>query len=260
MFCFFTVPILIMSLLLHILPSFHNYKRINSTRTGKNCSSGRSGRKGRHGDRHHTWWGSLNNRKRKSSIINHQHQSTRHNINALQYFDCLPIPANMAISNDNIYYDSKETYHILSWLPPEPDSKPALTTTTINMMVDSIDVLDHYKQLQFFDSVSFFNSRYRRLDPLSSQHSTILLHTRYLKSQVFHYDSTFNNDDDSTTSNYVSTRDTELPIVIDTGASNSITPIPSDFVNGIIRKATYNLSIKSMEQHLSVDKGKLIGT
>jgi hypothetical protein len=75
MFCFFTVPISIMNLLLHILPSFHNYKRINSTRTGKNCSSGQSGRKGRHGDRHHTWWCSLNSRKRKSSIVKHQHNS-----------------------------------------------------------------------------------------------------------------------------------------------------------------------------------------
>jgi hypothetical protein len=143
----------------------------------------------------------------------------------------------MTIINDNIYHDSNESYHIPSWPPPEPNSKSAITTTTINMLVDSIDVLDHYKQLQFFDSVSFFNSRYRRLDPLTTQHSTILLHTRHLKSQVFHYDSTFNNDDDSTTSIYVSTRDNELPIVIDTGASNSITPIPSDFVNGVINKA-----------------------
>jgi hypothetical protein len=36
---------------------------------------------------------------------------------------------------------------------------------------------------------------------------------------------------------YILSGKTELPIVIDTGASNSITPIPTDFVNGIIHKA-----------------------
>jgi hypothetical protein len=76
------------------------------------------------------------------------------------------------------------------------------------------------------------------LDPLSNQYSSILLHSRHLKSQVFHYDSTSNkHDEESTTSIYVSTRDDKLPIVIDTGASNSITPIPSEFVNGVIEKA-----------------------
>ena len=176
MFWFLTIPILIMNLLLHFLPSFHNYQRIRPSRSGKGCSSGRSGRKGRHGDRHHSWW-SLPYRKKGSSPKRkhqHQHQSFRQKINALHYFDPLPIPSTIAVSDDDIFYDVRDVYYLTlkaPWLP-DPDPKPAITTETINMLVDSIDVLAHYNQLAFFDSISFCNSRYRRLDPSSKQYST----------------------------------------------------------------------------------------
>jgi hypothetical protein len=58
-----------------------------------------------------------------------------------------------------------------------------------------------------------------------------------LKAQIFHYDTTHTACTESTTELYISSCKIELPIVIDTGASNSITPIPSDFVDGIIHKA-----------------------
>ena len=83
--------------------------------------------------------------------------------------------------------------------------------------------------------VAFFGTRYKRLDPTTNQYKSILIQAHNLKSQVFHYDTTLDNCSDSTTAIYVSSRHTDLPIVIDTGASNSISPIGSDFM-GDIRK------------------------
>jgi hypothetical protein len=62
---------------------------------------------------------------------------------------------------------------------------------------------------------------------------SLLIQARHLRAQVFHYDTTLNNCIDDTLEIYVSSCSKELPIVIDTGASSSITPIASDFINGI---------------------------
>jgi hypothetical protein len=64
-----------------------------------------------------------------------------------------------------------------------------------------------------------------------------LIQARHLKSQVFHYDTTLDICTDTTTAIYVSSRDDEPPVVIDTGASGSITPLGSDFEDGIIHQA-----------------------
>ena len=53
---------------------------------------------------------------------------------------------------------------------------------------------------------------------------------------MFHYDSSLDDCTDSTSEIYVSSCSEELPIVIDTGASNSISPNASDFV-GVIQKS-----------------------
>jgi hypothetical protein len=100
------------------------------------------------------------------------------------------------------------------------------------LLVDSIDALSHYKQLQRYWNVSYFNSSYRRLDPSSTQLSSILIQARHLQSQVFHYGTTLANTN-NTPEIYVSSNNKELPIVIDTGASSSITPIASDFTSEI---------------------------
>jgi hypothetical protein len=92
-------------------------------------------------------------------------------------------------------------------------------------------------QIKSFESVLFFNSHYHCLDPSSTLYATIFIQSRHLKSQVFHYNTTFGNSNETTTEIYVSSCDDELPIVIDTGASSLITPIASDFVDGILNKA-----------------------
>ena len=52
---------------------------------------------------------------------------------------------------------------------------------------------------------------------------------------MFHYDSSLDDCPDSTSEIYASSCSEEFPIVIDTGASNSISPNASDFVGMIQR-------------------------
>jgi hypothetical protein len=273
---FMTPPLLIIRLLLTILPNFYNYKtnyRLKFILKTGSCSSGRHGRRGRHSDRHHTWWSgsSYRNKKdhdnkedsprtryRQQRLLCNKERSIRRKINLLKYFDPLIIPSNMFVIDDDVFYDTDtfdeyfdpviipsnmvvfddrvfyDTTTFDGLLPSlNPNSSPfAISSKMISTMVDSFDVLSHYKQLLHFETASFFNSSYRRLDPSSTKYNTILIQARHLKLQVFHYDTTF--DSGSTIPEiYISTNNKELPIVIDTGASSSITPISTDFTTEI---------------------------
>jgi hypothetical protein len=91
------------------------------------------------------------------------------------------------------------------------------------------------------------------LEPLSPHFNSILIQARHLKSQVFHYETTFVNND-NTPQIYVASNNKELPIVINTGASNSITPIASDFTSEISKADLQELK-QVMAQLLSMDRG-----
>jgi hypothetical protein len=245
---FMAPPLLIINLISTILPTFHNYKtnyRLHFI-LNTSCSSGRHGKRGRHSDRHHTWWyGSPYQKKyntkedsprkkhrRQRGLLSNKEREIRRKIDLLKYFDPIIIPSNMYVIDDDVFYD---TGTFDGWLPSDP-SPNLVTSNMINLAVDSFDVLSHYKQLLQFETASFFNSSYFRLDPSSSQYTTILIQARHLKLQVFHYDTTFdNNDSNSIPEIYISTNNKELPIVIDTGASSSITPIATDFTTEIAK-------------------------
>jgi hypothetical protein len=243
----FAIPLFIMKLLLLFLPSFTNYRKTSKNKSRKSCLSGRHNRQGRHSDRHHVWWRRSQYRKstknKEAFSRKNKERDIHRQIDLLQYFEPVIKPAYMYVIDDDVFYDTYDTYNEPDWLSHpywlshDTSQLLAITTKTINAFVDSFDVLSHYNQIKSFESVLFFNSHYYRLDPFSNQYATILIQSRHLKAQVFHYDTTSGNIDETTTEIYVSSCDDELPIVIDTGASNSITPIASDFVDGIINKA-----------------------
>jgi hypothetical protein len=258
---FFAPPLLIMTFLSSLLPKFHNYRNINNNIISRCCSSGRHARRGRHSDRHHVWWHGSPYRKKnkykddspkkKHRLQTSKEREIRQQIELLKYFDPLIIPLHMFVVDDDVYYDTflyfewfPDVFHdmfiFFEWTPHEewisttdPSPTQAITTTTINALIDSFDVISHYKHILSCEEYSLFNSSYHRLHHSSPQFGRILIQAHHLKSQVFHYDTTFNNNTDSTPEIYVSSKNDELPIVIDTGASGSITPIASDFVNGI---------------------------
>jgi hypothetical protein len=256
MLWFFTIPLLISNLILAILPSFTNYRNIIIKTTTGHCSSGRHGRRGRNNDRHNTWWHGTSHRKKHSNKedsprtkrrkeLGKKEREIRRKIDLLQYFDPIIMPSNMFVIDDDAFYDARSVYYGFfhderndlhqeqKWIPPDPMPTLAITTKTIKLLVDSIDVLSHYHDILSFEDVLFFNTSYHRLDHFSPLFESLLIQARHLQAQVFHYDTTLNNCTDDTLEIYISSCSKELPIVIDTGASGSITPIASDFVNGI---------------------------
>jgi hypothetical protein len=245
MFWFITLPFIIMNFLLKVLPSFHNYRNtIIKTTTGC-CSSGRHGKKGRQSDRHHVWWHGSPYSTTNPQNNNHSPRikyTSRQKAYLLQYFDPLIIPPSITIIEDDVFYDSiyNQSYSPLRWKPPDSVPSLAITKEKVNAFVDAFDVLSHYKIVKSLDeqgNLLLNNSTYRSLDSSSLRYKRIMIQARHLKSQVFHYDTTLSNCSDDTPAIYVSCCENEPPVVIDTGASGSITPLGSDFVDGIINKA-----------------------
>jgi hypothetical protein len=242
---FLAPPILLMNLLSSLLPTFYYLETKYRSSNFRGCSSGHHGKRGRFTDHHNTWWhGSTyhnkykykedsprkKSRRQQGSICNKERE-IRRKIDLLQYFDPIIIPPDIYVIDDDVFYDVDVSN---CWLSDNQLITPSviITTSSINSLVDSINVLSHYKQLQRYWNVSFLNSSYRRLDPSSTQFSSILIQARHLQYQVFHYDTTLANTN-NTPEIYVSSNNKELPIVIDTGASSSITPIASDFTSEI---------------------------
>jgi hypothetical protein len=234
---FLAPPILVINLLSPLLPTFYNRKTKYHSSTFRSCSSGRHGKRGRFTDRHNVrWYGSTYRKKHNNELPRKQsrcsfcnkEQEIRCKINLLQYFDPIIIPPDIYVIDDDVFYDAAV---LNCWLSDDQPSI-AITTSLINSLVDSVDVISHFKQLQRYWNVSFFNTSYRQLDPSSTQFSSILIQARHLQAQIFQYDTTLANTN-NTTEIYVSSNNKELPIVIDTGASSSITPIASDFTSEI---------------------------
>jgi hypothetical protein len=246
LFWFISPPLLVLNLLSAILPVFNNYKsnyQSSILRTPRCCSSGRHSRRGKQSNRNHVSWHgqlyhSIDPKKLQQRTHLQQEKQLRHNIELTDYQDVIRMPPSICIYLDEVYYDVADQPP--DWIPPNSvQSQPslAITSDTINSLIDNIDVLSYHQATKSFEKISFFNSNYSLLDPTSILHSRILIQARHLKSQVFHYDTTFDNCTDTTTAIYVSSRDDEPPVVIDTGASGSITPLGSDFEDGIINQA-----------------------
>ena len=153
----------------------------------------------------------------------HDVSTDLHFFDCYDYYDSL---TNLYLNRfretcSEVYYDS-------------PSSTPTSNSTVrhltlkeyVSTAIDSIDVLTHQRSI----SAVLHNMpiTYRRLCDTEPEYHTILLQARSLQARIFHYDQQFT----SPLSNpmiYLSANTDELPIIIDTGASCSLTPIPSDF-------------------------------
>jgi hypothetical protein len=114
----------------------------------------------------------------------------RQKINLLQYFDPLIIPIDTFVIDDDVFYDTRNDLQEQQWMLSDPIQTIAITSTTVNLLIDSIDVLSHYENILSFEDVSFFNTSYRRLEPTTALYGSLLIQARHLKAQVFHYDTT----------------------------------------------------------------------
>ena len=101
------------------------------------------------------------------------------------------------------------------------------STDDVNSFLSSFNVLQHYHTFTNL-STSTMPKHYSFLSPSSSLHHRILLEARGLQTTLGRYNETLPLISPSI---FTSSAKGELPIVIDTGASCSITPLLSDFTS-----------------------------
>jgi hypothetical protein len=140
------------------------------------------------------------------------------------------VQVNRLLSNDpslaldlflfesKLYWDDQPIL-LSSWLP---------TSQEISSFLRSFDVLHHYRSIQLLSPSSSSSSEYTSISSASSQFRRILLEARGLQSSIQRYGESIPL---SSPSIYVSSNKDDLPIVIDTGASCTITPVLSDFIH-----------------------------
>ena len=122
------------------------------------------------------------------------------------------------------YFIFQSILHWSSCNSPLTEYPLFYSTTSIENFVDSFDVLKHYHSLQQMRTATI-PPHYKSLPTVSRLYQRILLEARDLQSSLNQYT-------DKTSlppTIFTSCRTGELPIVIDTGASMSITPVLSDF-------------------------------
>ena len=107
--------------------------------------------------------------------------------------------------------------------------------------VDEIDVLDHFRSLVKCCLSGPTLGSYSKLNPSSETYKRLLLEARTLQTNLFGYKT---HSPTSAVQIYLSTSNCEPPIIIDTGASDSLTPLSSDFKNNLIQST----DLKSLKQ------------
>ena len=118
-----------------------------------------------------------------------------------------------------------------SYCLPTIDSLPS--SSSINCFLQSFDLLAHSRMLSTLLPSVTITSSYKLLSATDPQYHVVLLEARRLQLNLSNYDERvvmpLHNP-----AVYHSNKPNELPIVIDTGASCSITPVHSDFISTIL--------------------------
>jgi hypothetical protein len=126
-----------------------------------------------------------------------------------------------SISLDLFLFESK-----LYWdsLPQESLIGPTLPSASIDSFLHSFNVIEHFNNIKSH----LPSRRYRSISSSTLQFQRILLEARGLQTSIRQYGEVLPL---SSPAIYVSTNNDDLPIVIDTGTSCTITPSLSDFTS-----------------------------
>ena len=131
------------------------------------------------------------------------------------------IAEDPSLSLDLFLFESKLYWDSL--LPPSPTTT-IFPSSVIDSFLHSFNVIDHFRTIKSL----LPSSQYKSIDPSSTQFQRILLEAKGLQTTIRQYGEILPL---SSPAIYVSTNNDELPIVIDTGASCTITPTLSDFTS-----------------------------
>ena len=128
---------------------------------------------------------------------------------------------NPSLSLDLFLFESKLYWQSIS----QPSSTVTVfPSTAIDSFLHSFNVVEHFITIKSL----LPSSHYKSIDPSSSQFQRILLEAKGLQTSIRQYGEVLPL---SSPAIYVSTNKDDLPIVIDTGASCTITPTLSDFTS-----------------------------
>jgi hypothetical protein len=131
------------------------------------------------------------------------------------------IAENPSISLDLFLFESELYWKSIPTLSP---TITIFSTTAIDSFLYSFDVVEHYRTI-----LSYLpTSQYKSIDPLSSQFQRILLEAKGLQTSIRQYGEILPL---SSPAIYVSSNKNDLPIMIDTGASCTITPSLANFTS-----------------------------
>jgi hypothetical protein len=131
------------------------------------------------------------------------------------------IASDPSISLDLFLFEAKLYWNAF----PTPSSTSIIfSSTSIDSFLHSFNVLDHFHNIKSH----LPSNSYAAIDPSSSQFQRILLEAKGLQTSVQQYGAILPL---TSPAIYVSANKGDFPIVIDTGASCTITPTLSDFTS-----------------------------
>jgi hypothetical protein len=149
---------------------------------------------------------------------------------------------NPSLSLDLFLFESK-----LYWdsLPQESLITPTFSSASVDSFFHSFNVIEHFDNIK----THLPSSRYRSIDSSTLQFQQILLEARGLQTSIRQYGEVLPL---SSPAIYVSTNKDDLLIVIDTGASCTITPSLSDFTSKPTQPDTVTLgSLNTVQTKVS---------
>ena len=146
-------------------------------------------------------------------------------------------------ATSDTFFDAEEDlyFNCLAILSNRVLRKDFISLLAISHFVDEIDVLDHFCSLVKCCLSGPTLGLYSRLDPSSETHKRLLLEACTLQTNLFGYKT---HSPTSAVQIYLSTSKCEPPIIIDIGASDSLTPLSTDFKNKLIQ----SVDLKSLQQ------------
>jgi hypothetical protein len=148
--------------------------------------------------------------------------TTQRCLSASEQVDSL-ITENPQIGYDLFLFESK-----LYWKNILSSSSSALSTfpsTSIDPFLCSFNVIQHYHNIK--SHLPFLTGHYKSISPSTSEFQRILLEARGLQASIQQYGEIIPL---TSPAIYTSSNKDDLPIVIDTGASCTITPCLADFI------------------------------
>jgi hypothetical protein len=154
----------------------------------------------------------------KSSVSNAQVDASQVDSSPTSQVDAL-IAANPSVELDLFLFESK-----LYWDALSSSSDTAISSTSIDAFLQSFNVMEPYHKIKSYVP----SSCYKSLDSTSSQFQRILLEAKGLQTSIRQCGEILPL---TSPAIYVSSNKDDLPIVIDTGASCTITPSLSDFTS-----------------------------